>query len=153
MTSPTPVPPSRWRGTIWDPALRDEVPERFRSIYTVVLPLKYALFFGFGVAGSLSFIPVFSRVVSLAYADLWTLLVGIFSLAALIGLVFRIAMLELYATILLDVLLMVYVIALLVLGLSGDLGRFALSIGVPVFVVLPTWRVLDIIRTERRRRA
>lgn len=139
------------QGTIWDRSLLEEVPQRWRSLYTIVLPLKYALFVGFGIAGTLSRIPAVGEFFSVGYGEIWTILVGFTGALSLAGLVFRRAHLELYATIVLDTLLLSYLGSLVALGVAGDVDRMALAVALPVVFILPAWRIVDIVRTERRR--
>lgn len=139
------------QGTIWDRSLLEEVPQRWRALYTVVLPLKYLLFLGFGIAGISTRIPAISEFVSVGYGDVWTVLVGLTGALALVGISARRPLLELYAAIVLEVLLLSYVCSLLALAAAGDLDRLAMAVGFPIVLGLPAWRIVDIIRTERRR--
>lgn len=139
--------------SIWSPSLLEEVPPRFRGIYTVLLPLKYSLFVVFGSVTTIETAGgAIARITSGTYSDLWPVLVAAASLAALVGLIARRWALELWATFTLVALLLVYPIALAVTGLlAGNERTIGLGIGLLVFLVAPAWRISDIIRTERRR--
>jgi hypothetical protein len=142
----------RTRGSVWDKSLLEEVPARFRSLYTIVLPVKYFIFFLFGVFGVIyQNAPTLAKVTSESYVDIWTLVVGAAALVCLLGLAARRAQAELYATIILVVTLASYPLSLIWVGIGGDLEKLDLGIGLFVFLVLPTWRIFDIVRTERHR--
>ena len=157
MIGHTGKPPTRMRrfvrSTIWDPSLLEEVPRRFRGIYTVVLPIKYALFAAFGIIGALTIVPSVAIATSVDYGDLWTAMVGLTGLICFAGLVFRRESLELYALIALVIGFATYPLSALLLWITtGDLNRAALGVGLWVFLILPMWRVTDIVRTIRKRR-
>lgn len=141
------------RATIWDPSLLQEVPQRFRPIYTVVLPVKYVLFAAFGFIGTLTIVPSVAAATSVDYGDLWTAMVGLTGVVCLAGLVWRREQLELYALIALVVGFATYPISAGILWLTThDLERAALAVGLWVFLILPMWRITDLVRTIRRRR-
>lgn len=140
--------------TIWSPNLLQEVPPRFRTIYTVLLPFKYTVLFVFGILSSLSRVDgAIARLTTGAYSDLWPPALATASLLALLGLAFRRWVLELWATSFVLALLLVYPIALAASAIaSRELRTGALAIGLLVLLASPAWRVADIVRTERRRR-
>lgn len=138
------------RGSIWDPALLEEIPLRFRPLYTVALPANYALFGLFGLLGLLTAVPTVAALTSIDYGDVWTMMVGLTGAISLVGLVGRRPQLELYALIALVVGFATYPIALLILALVGK-STLALAAGTWAFVVLPIWRVSDLVRAARRR--
>lgn len=141
------------RGTVWEPGVLDgEVPPRFRPIYTVVLPLKLALFAGFGIAGTIVRVPTVDLVTSVSYGDVWTVMLGLTAVLALAGSVYRREQLELYATIALVVGYATYPLGAAVLSLACDVDRAPLAIGLWVLIVTPAWRIIDLVRTIRRRR-
>lgn len=141
------------RGTVWEPgALDAEVPRRFRPIYTTVIPLKLALFLGFSVAGTLVRVPTVDLVTSVSYGDVWTVMLGVTAALALAGAIFRREQLELYATIALVIGYATYPLGALVLTFAGDADRAPLGIGLWVLIVTPAWRIVDLVRTIRRRR-
>lgn len=79
-------------------------------------------------------------------------MVGITGILSFAGLVWRHEGLELYSAIALIVGFATYPIAALILWLgTGDLDRAALAAGLWAFLVLPIFRVSDIVRTIRRR--
>lgn len=152
-SSPRPRPSSKLRGTVWERgALTGEVPHRFRPLYTIVIPAKLALFAGFGIAGALVRVPTVAQVTSVTYADLWTLMVGLTALLALAGAVFRRELLELYATIGLVVGFATYPLGAAVLTAQGVADSAPLAIGLWELLITPAWRVVDLVRTIRRRR-
>jgi hypothetical protein len=141
------------RSTIWDLSLLEEVPQRFRPIYTVVLPVKYALFALFGFIGTLTIVPSVVELTSVDYGDVWTAMVGLTGGVCLAGLIWRRERLELYSLIALVVGFATYPVSALVLWvLAGDSDRAALAAGLWVFLILPMWRISDLVRTIRRRR-
>lgn len=141
------------RSTIWDPSLLEEVPRRFRPIYTTVLPIKYALFTLFGVIGTLTLVPTITQLTSVDYGDVWTAMVGLTGGVCLAGLIWRREQLELYSLIALVVGFSTYPIGALILWIgTADSSRAALAAGLWVFLILPIWRVSDLVRTIRRRR-
>lgn len=144
---------SHLRGTVWEPGGLDaEVPRRYQALYTIVIPLKLLLFAGFGIAGTLVRIPTVDLVTSITYGDLWTSMLGLTALLALAGSIYRRELLELYATIALVVGYATYPIGAAVLALAGDSDRAPLAIGLWVLIVTPAWRIVDLVRTIRRRR-
>ncbi|MBY0395011.1 MAG: hypothetical protein K2X91_00885, partial [Thermoleophilia bacterium] len=78
------------RGTVWEPGILDpEVPRRFQPLYTVVIPLKLALFAGFSIAGTLVRVPTVDLVTPVDYGDVWTVMLGVTAVLALAGAIFR----------------------------------------------------------------
>lgn len=140
------------RGTVWEPAILDaEVPRRFQPIYTVVLPLKLLLFAGFGVAGTAARVPTVDLITSITYGDIWTVMLGLTAIIALAGEVFRREQLALYGLIALIIGFATYPLGAAVLWAGGDGDRAPLAIGLWVLLVTPSWRVIDLVRTIRRR--
>lgn len=144
------------RGTVWDTALLEqEVPRRFRGIYTTVLPLEYATIAAFAsvVLGSRTQGAI-ARISSGQYADLWTLAIAVLSVLAGIGLCFRLERLELVATLVLVAGLVTYPIANIIIGAhEGNLLQMGLGIVLFQLIYFPVWRLFDIARTARRRDA
>lgn len=138
--------------TIWDPSLLEEVPQRFRPIYTVVLPVKYVLFALFGLIGTLTIVPTVADLTSVDYGDVWTAMVGLTGGVCFAGLARRIEGLELYSLIALVVGFSTYPLGAAILWIQGDVTRAPLAAGLWVFLVLPLWRISDLVRTIRRRR-
>lgn len=145
------------RHTIWNDNLLQEVPARFRGLYTVLLPVNYGLLVMFGLLGTLAVVgpaaPVAQVTSSLSYATIWTLMVGVTALATFAGLAFRRESLELYAGIFLIIGMSTYPIADAVLSITGDLRHASLSFGLFTFVLLPGWRTFDLVRVLRFRHA
>jgi hypothetical protein len=139
------------KGTIWDESLLTEVPRRFRSLYTIVLPIKYGFFFLFGVIGLIAdTAPTLAVLTSPSYVEIWTLVIGACAAISFVGLAIQHFRMELYATVVLSIMLFSYPLALIVEGF-GDIQKLDLGVGLLVFLVMPVWRVFDIVRTERRR--
>jgi hypothetical protein len=140
------------RRTIWAPELLEEVPHRFRGLFTVALPLSYGVISAFGVAGTLTRVPSVALVTSVTYGDIWTLLIGVTALLALVGLIRRLEGLELYAGIALVVGYATYPLSALKLWMfDADIDRAPLAFGLWAFVILPAWRAVDATRIIRRR--
>lgn len=147
-----------WRQhTIWNRDLLEEVPTRFRGLYTVLLPVNYGLLVMFGLLGTLAVVgpaaPVAQVTSSLSYATIWTLMVGVTALVTFTGLAFRREWLELFAGIFLIIGMSTYPIADVVLSLTGDLRHASLSFGLFTFVLLPLWRTVDLVQVLRLRHA
>lgn len=137
--------------TIYSDGLESEVPERFRSLFRVFLPIKYLMFILFGASALVFSVPTVAETTSVTYNDIWAFMVGVTATVSLLGLVFRLEKVELYASIALLVGLATYPLLLLLLVVQGMPERLPAAIGLFGFLTLPTWRVLDIIRVIRRR--
>jgi hypothetical protein len=140
------------RGTIWDPVLLEEVPPRFRWLYTVLLPVNYTLLALFGAFGIIATIAPVAQVTSLSYANIWTLMVGLTATLTLVGLACRLEAMELYCGIALTIGMATYPVADVILSLRGDLQHASLAFGLFTFILLPSWRVVDIVRIRRHRK-
>lgn len=140
---------------MWGSSLLEEVPRRFRSLYTVELPLKYATIAVFAIIVLISrSAGVIGRVSSGQYSDLWTLAICLLAFACIGAVAFRLERLEFWLTITLCSGLVTYPIANIIIGVhEHDLRQMALGIVLFQLVYFPGWRIFDIARTSRRRDA
>lgn len=144
--------------TIWSKGASELIPERFRRIVTVVMPLLYLLFTLFGFTAAFFPVPTFALIVGYGYGQIWAGLIGLTSLLSLVTLIFR-NRIEIYSAISLAVILFIYpfYVGYLVLhdiSASGDNSRLAVIWAVATYSVMPAWRSLDIaleIRKSRQR--
>ncbi|MDB5716253.1 MAG: hypothetical protein JWO15_3650 [Sphingomonadales bacterium] len=137
--------------TIYSDDFEKEVPERFRTLFRVFLPAKYVIFILFGAAALTFKVPAVTEVTSMTYNDIWAFMVGLTAAVSLLGLIFRLEKVELYATIALVVGIATYPFFLVTLVIGGQPDRLAAAIGLVGFLFLPSWRILDIVRVIRRR--
>lgn len=143
--------------TIWHRQARDLIPERFRQLLTIVLPIDYVLLMFFGFTAIIIPVPAFQSIVGEQYGSLWALVLGVTSLVSLIGLVFR-KKFELYAAIAVSFVVGIYpfFIYYLILFEPSEINyqRSALIFSSMIFPMLPTWRAVDIamhIRQSKQR--
>lgn len=111
---------------------------------------KYIIYGVFGLAGALTSVPSVTEVAGELYATIWASLMSLLS--------FVVAWLawggkhergELYATICLIGLILVYSISLILLALGGSSGRSALAVIATALLVFPIWRVRFLFRKLR----
>lgn len=146
------------RHSIWDPELLREVPARFRGLYTVLLPAHHLALMTFGL---FSLVAVHQRssppstleeATTVGFAGAWSAAVVLLSASALAALATRLGRTELVVLIALVCLLVSYPFALIAVGFSeGSAIRIALGFAMLGFLLLPAWRAVDLVRTERRR--
>lgn len=141
--------------TIWGESYAiEDAPPRYRGLYTVALPLQYLLFVLYGFTGSLTIVPSVDHLFGADYADLWTMLVGVNGMATLVALVFRLRWAEMVTTVTLVAGLLSYPVSLAILAfIFHDTNRAALAVGLPALLILPAWRVTDLIKLIRQHRA
>jgi len=146
----------RWSGfldhTVWGRSyIEEEVPERYRSLYTVALPLQLLCFIVFGTLGTIANVPSVQLVAGVDYVDIWAALLAVIGAATFCALVFRFHWAELVAMIFLVAGLLSYPVSVALLAIGDqDLDRWALAAGLPALLVLPAWRVGDLSVVLRR---
>lgn len=141
--------------TVWSKGSAELIPERFRRLITVVMPLIYMLLIFFGITAALDPVPTFEVLVGTFYGTIWASLVGGSAFVSLVGLAFRLRI-EIYAAIVLGALLTIYpfFIAYIVFHDSThlDLSRLGVIFAVAIYPVMPGWRVIDIVLEIRKAR-
>lgn len=156
--------------TIWSHGSTELIPERFRRILTVVLPLVYFLLFLFGTVATFIPVPTFKLLIGNYYGSLWALLVAIMALLSFLGLVYRLR-LEIYTNILLSILLGIYPFfvagtvffpeqapstfmthGLFPVSMPESLTRLAVVFSVMIYPIFPVWRAFDIVLEIRKYR-
>ncbi len=156
--------------TVWSHGSTELIPERFKRIITIVLPLVYFQFFVAGVFATFIPLPVFSTLVGDNAASSWAMLVGLTSLISFLGLVYRIRI-EIYSNIILSTLLAIYPIFLIVttmfpnenilyghlytfldFSVNSNAGKISLIFLSSIFPMLPIWRAFDIVLEIRKNR-
>lgn len=137
--------------TVWSEEGLQEIPERFRSLYSIALPGKYAIYILFGITAVLFRPRSVEVATSPQYTDFWAVMIIVTTALAAAGLIFCKEKLELYASIANIVGIATYPVLLLWFAFTGDVERFPAGFGLMGFIVLPIWRVTDIVRVIRRR--
>lgn len=140
--------------TIWARGSSDLIPERFRRIITVVMPIIYTLILLFGLLGASFPVPTLTRFIGV-YGMLWSFFVFATAAQSLIGLAYKLRI-EIYSSIVLSVLLCVYPVFLGVLIFTShhhvSLAVLAVFPFTAIVPVMPAWRVFDIIKEIRKSR-
>lgn len=143
-----------WHKTIWAKGASDLIPERFRRIITVVMPIVYGLLILFGAFGALFPVTTVSTIIG-TYGMLWSALLGLTALQSLIGLAYRLRI-EIYSSIVLTVLLSLYpiFIAVIIIVSHRHVNPSVLAVfpAVCLYPVMPAWRVIDIVFEIRKAR-
>lgn len=145
---------SVFRASIWGPTGVDEDDDRVASLLRIWLPITYATSAAFGVFGFIFGIPAIFDAISPTYGFIWSEIVVLGSLAALVGVAFpaKLWRLDQAANAIIVMCFGVYTVCLMYLafhqppvdGRAQD--RAALAIGSLRLIYLPFWRVLDISR-------
>ena len=111
---------------------------------------KYIIYGIFGLAGAITSVPSVTEVAGELYATIWALMVSVLSfVVAWLSWGGRHERGELYATICLIGLILVYSISLILLALNGSSGRSALAVLATALLVFPVWRVRFLYRKLR----
>lgn len=140
--------------TIWSHGAGRFVPERFRRIITVIMPVIYLLLLVFGVCASIYPVPTFQEIVGPLDGIIWAILVSISALLSLVCLIFR-CRFEIYSSIILSGLLFVYPFYVTYLVIhdsaqSGDFSRLGVIFAVAIYPIMPAWRSIDIVLEIRK---
>lgn len=139
--------------TIWSPGAKELIPDRFRRILTVVLPIFYVGYIMFGINSAIIPIPTFALLVGDLYGSVWATLVAILAGISLFGLIFRLRF-EIYSAIFLAAVLLIYAFYVAIIAYTIDDSRSGVIWVVALYPVLPVWRAVDIsieIRKSRKR--
>lgn len=142
------------KSSIWAKGASELIPERFRRIITVVMPLFYSFFVVFGGLGALFPVKTLYLLVG-DYGQIWSFLVAATALQSLIGLAFRLRI-EIYSSLVLSVLLTIYPVfigfLIFMMPHALDLSKLAVLPATALYPIMPAWRVFDIIFEIRRSR-
>jgi len=140
--------------TVWDASfMENDSPPRYRGIFRIVLPATYAWFLFVGTLGTISTDYNFAFEAGLRYAHFWTPMLAVISMLALVGLIFRLHWFELLATALLVVGVASFPLSAAGLAISaGNLNGWAMAAGFPAFLLLPGWRMFDLVTLIRKNR-
>ena len=138
--------------TVWSSYNTVNIPMRYRLLYTLVLPFKYA---AIGLYGMMSInVPISSidAVFGSLYGDMWSTTLMAAGFTALIGVCFyaRLIWAECVAAVTLVTLMVIYTGCIFAASLVGaESFRFLSLLLVIIFLPMPAWRVLDIVRELR----
>lgn len=142
------------KSSIWAKGASELIPERFRRIITVVMPLVYSFLILFGTLGALFPVTTLYLLVG-AYGQFWSFLVAATAFQSLIGLAFRLRI-EIYSSLVLSVLLTIYPVfigfLIFMMPHALDLSKLAVLPAIAMYPIMPAWRVFDIIFEIRRSR-
>lgn len=138
--------------TVWSHYNTANIPARYRLLYTFVLPFKYlaiSLYGMLSISGSVSSIDlVFGSI----YGDMWSVGLAVAGFLAVLGVSFyaRLIWVECVAAVTLVTLMLIYLGSLFTAAAVGAETFHVLSmLLVMMFLPMPAWRVLDIVRELR----
>jgi hypothetical protein len=152
MRGPRKPLPGFLRHSVWSPGNLDDIPERYRGLYRFVTPIKIALFAIFGLVGTEARVPAIDDTFGIGYGDFWTIAMFATSVVAFASAAFYPAAkrLEMVAVICMTMLMGIYALAVLIQALiAGDPDRLAFGVAVFIFLVFPTWIVVDLLYEVR----
>lgn len=141
--------------TIWSRGTEELIPERFRRIITVVMPLIYGNLAVFGFLSALYPAPTFATVVGVGYGTIWAIMVTTAALVSFLTLVFR-SRIEIYSSLILTILLGIYpfYVAFIIFHDpdTWNVYKLAVIFAVTLYPIMPAWRVVDIVLEIRKSR-
>ena len=138
--------------TVWSRFNMSKIPSRFQLLYTLVLPFKY---FMLALYGAMSIgVPISSidLIFGGIYGDLWSDGLMIAGILAFLGVIFydRLLWVEVVGAVFLVTLMVLYVGCIFTAALVGaESFRLLSFLLVMVFLPMPSWRILDIVRELR----
>ena len=140
--------------TIWTKGGVEGIPKRFQFLITVVMPLHYILITLFGIFVAIFPLETFSIFIGPVFSSIWAILLALFGILSFISLVLR-SKAEMYTSIVVTFLLSVYPFYLIFLTvyesiMDHDLGRIALIFAITIYLIMPAWRVIDIVLELRK---
>ena len=139
--------------TIWAPGTFGLPPDRYSTLYRIVLPVFDVSLIYVGWQSILVGVPAFDVVTEgESFGDVWGTILFLSSIAALVGISFpKLLLVETFGKIIVWSCLLVYMGTLLYLSNAGSDSRSVVS-GIAVAgLLLASWRLGDI-KTERRLR-
>lgn len=153
-------PKREWKGLskflVWNPESLEDIDPRYRGLYQYVTPIKLALFCLFAVIGTEARIPAIDDSFGVGYGDFWIAMMLGSSVVALVACAFYpvAKRLEMVAVIVLTAFMGIYAIAVLIQAIAlGDVNRGAFGAAVFIFLVFPTWIVIDLLYDVRPKEA
>lgn len=141
-----------YQKTVWSPLNTATIPPRFQIIYTLVLPFKYLLISAYGLMSAGAPITSIDLVFGDVYGDIWSISVAVSGFAAAIGVMFysRFIALEQWALAFMITLMLAYVGCIATAAIvQAESFRFLSLMLVLIFIPMPLWRLLDIVRELR----
>lgn len=140
------------QATVWSHYNKTAVPKRYQGIYTVVLPFKYTIIALYGLVSIGYPLSSIDLTMGIIYGDLWSFSLMITGLASLVGIAFYPKLLWVEAIALCGILALMgaYIICIFWAGLAGHENfRFLSLLLTAMFIWVPYWRLIDIIRELR----
>lgn len=138
--------------TVWSHYNTANIPPRYQLLYTFVLPFKYTAIFLYGMLSISVPLTSIDLIFGDIYGDIWSIALMLGGLFALIGVCFyaRLIWLEVVSDVALVTLMVVYIGCIFIAALVGaESFRFLSLLLVIIFLPMPSWRVLDIVRELR----
>lgn len=138
--------------TVWSHYNTAKIPPRYQLLYTTVLPLKYTAIALYGLLSIPVSVSSIDLVFGNIYGDLWSVAVMGSGLLALLGVSFyaRLIWLEAIACVSMVTLMVAYLVCIFIAAVAGaEHFRFLSMLLVFIFLPMPSWRVLDIVRELR----
>ena len=138
--------------TVWSHYNTAKIPPRYHLLYTLILPLKYALIGMYGLLSVSVTISSIDRVFGSIYGDMWSVALMAAGFASAIGIMFyrRLIWLEAVGAVLMVTLMLLYTGSIFIAALAhAEPFRYLSLLLVLVFLPMPSWRVLDIVRELR----
>ena len=138
--------------TVWSQENTANIPPRYQLLYTFVLPFKYTAIFLYGLLSVTMQVTSIDIVFGDIYGDMWSIGLMLGGLLALIGISFyaRLIWLEIIADVALVTLMVIYVGCIFAAAVLGaESFRMLSLVLVTIFLPMPSWRVLDIVKELR----
>lgn len=138
--------------TVWSHYNTANIPPRFQLLYTFVLPFKYFAIFTFGLLSISVPITSIDEVFGVIYGDIWSVALMLGGFFALVGICFyaRLIWVEVVADVAMVTLMVVYIGCIFISAIVGAESFKVLPLLlVVIFLPMPSWRVLDIVRELR----
>ena len=138
--------------TVWSQENTANIPPRYQLLYTFVLPFKYTAIFLYGLLSVTMQVTSIDIVFGDIYGDMWSIGLMLGGLLALIGISFyaRLIWLEVIADVALVTLMVIYVGCIFAAAVLGaESFRMLSLVLVTIFLPMPSWRVLDIVKELR----
>lgn len=137
---------------VWSHYNTANIPPRYHFLYTFVLPLQYTAIFLYGLLSVPVSVSSIDLVFGDLYGDMWSVALMVGGFSALVGVCFyaRLIWVEAVADVALVTLMLIYAVCIFIAAIAGaEHFRFLSLLLVIMFLPLPVWRVLDIVRELR----
>lgn len=138
--------------TVWSHYNTANIPPRYQFIYTFVLPFKYLMIGLYGMLSIAVSITSIDLVFGNIYGDIWSVALMVSGFGAMLGVCFyaRLIWVEVVAAVMMVTLMAIYIGCIAVAAIVGaESFRFLSLLLVCIFLPMPSWRVLDIVRELR----